>query len=119
MDWLTKLLTAEPSVLVGIYAAIVSTMLGVLRLFEFFLDRRPKIIALASLTGLPELGNTVTLVNKSKSPAFLYYYELVWAKPGLIQRLSPYFLKRVVSTESPITHEHADITIGAHAKYMI
>jgi hypothetical protein len=117
MHWLTKIwASAEPSVWVSVYAALLATILGVLRAVELFLDRRPKIIALVALTSLPDIGNTITLVNKSKTPANIYYYELVWVTPGYLQRYIP-VLRRVGSTESPLTHEHADITIGAHSRY--
>lgn len=111
MDWLTKIWTSASA-----YAALLATILGVLRVVEFYLDRRPKIIALVSLTSLPELGNTIALINKSKTPANIYYYELVWATPGYIQRYLPFF-RKIGSTESPFTHEYADITIGPHARY--
>jgi hypothetical protein len=117
MNWLAKTwASTELSVILSAYAAALSTFLGVLRCIEFFLDRRPKISAYTALTSLPEIGNTITLVNTSKTPANIYWFELVWVKPGVLYRFVP-FLRRVESSETPLTDQYADIAIGAHSRY--
>ena len=34
----------------------------------------------AALTGSEEIGNTLTILNKSKNPLTISYYELAWVQ---------------------------------------
>jgi hypothetical protein len=73
--------------------SLVAFGLAILKVLEFFRDRKPKLSIEALLRGHEELGNDLLLINSSKVPACVYYYELVWVKPRRLTRWFGFFRK--------------------------
>ena len=86
-----------------------------IRAYEFYRDRRPKLSLVVSLTSAQEEGNTITLLNASKVPANLWNYSLAWVKPGFFRRHIP-LLRRVEHEESPFDFENCNITVEPYAQ---
>ena len=63
----------------ALWGASVATALGLLRVFEFWRDRRPRLQTSYIWRGDPETGNDLLLINDSKVPASIYNLHLVWA----------------------------------------
>jgi hypothetical protein len=102
----------------AILALFISAVLALLRIYEFIVDRRPKLTAITSLATLPEIGNTITLLNASKIPANIWYFELVWTEAGRLQKYFKLF-RKVVSEDSPLDHEGCNITVPPHSQYSL
>jgi hypothetical protein len=100
---------------IAIYSASLATVLGLIRVYEFVVDRRPTLKAIAELTSSDEIGNTIRVVNSSKNPANIYYFELVWVKPTR-RPIAPWF-RKVEREDSPLNGDGCDITIGPHSQY--
>jgi len=92
---------ATASFWLSIFSTAVSTVLVGVRGYEFFRDRRPKLSMVACLTSCEEIGNDLTLLNISKVPAKIYYYDLVWAKRSFLGK-NVKLGRRVLRTYSPL-----------------
>jgi hypothetical protein len=80
-----------------------SGILAIIKLVEFFGANKIRIKADVSLTSLPELGNTITLLNDSEIPITISYFELVWTNKRKLFGLIPLpFTRKVEASDSPI-----------------
>jgi len=68
----------------SIVGTLVAIVLAAIRGYEFLRDRRPKLSVIARLTTSEEEGNDLILLNNSKMPANIYYFDLVLAKRSLL-----------------------------------
>ena len=109
---------ATVSFWIGIYSASLATVLGLLRCFEFFQDRRLKLHRVVQLTSGEDVGNVIRVTNASKVPANVCYYELVWVKPHPLHRLAPLF-RKVEMEEPPVEYDGCDITIEPYSQYAL
>ncbi|GEM_PF-6849187 len=64
----------------GEVAFWISAVLAAIKLYEFVGERRVSVTVDAALTGSEEIGNTLTILNKSKNPLTISYYELAWVQ---------------------------------------
>jgi hypothetical protein len=53
--------------------SLVAFGLAILKVLEFFRDRKPKLSLEVILRGHQELGNDLLIINSSKVPACIYY----------------------------------------------
>jgi hypothetical protein len=97
----------------SIFGTAVSTVLACVRGYEFFRDRRPKLSLISRLCSWDELGNDLVLLNSSKIPANIYYYELVWAKRSFLGK-NIKLGRRILSKHSPLEEDLCDITVPPH-----
>lgn len=77
------------------FGSYVAFGLAALKVLEFFRDRKPKLSLEALLRGHTELGHDLLLINSSKVPACIYYYELIWVQPRRLTRYVGLFRKEV------------------------
>jgi hypothetical protein len=93
---------------------LVAFGLAALKVLEFFRDRKPKLSVEPLLRGSPEVGNDLLLLNSSKVPACVYYYELIWVKPKFLTRR--FGLRREeVDCEFSLEDNTTDITIDGYS----
>lgn len=73
----------EAKDIVSYWGALVATILGAIKIFEFYRDRG-RLGVSYSFVGLPEIGNTITIHNLGAKAVTITYYELFWstAKSG-------------------------------------
>jgi len=101
--------------LASIGGLALAAPLAVLRLYEFWWDRGPRLSILCDLCSDEEIGNTITLLNASKIPANIHYFDLVWLRRGPFgKRLRIW--SGYVRDESPLEGEVANITVPAHSQ---
>jgi hypothetical protein len=62
------------------WGALLSSVLAGIKIWEFIRDSRLGLSTLYSFSSNPESGNEIILVNTSKTPILIDYWELVWAK---------------------------------------
>lgn len=99
--------------------SLVAFGLAGLRLYEFVRDRRPRISAHTILRSLPDMGNTITLLNSGKVPAGIYNFTLVWVEPHWTNWLGSRF-RRVNNEESMIGFDQTcDITVDPYSQYSL
>jgi hypothetical protein len=96
-------------------AFLVSGVLALIRIYEFFQDRRARLKLLVSLTGSEQIGNTLTLLNSSKVPANIYYVSLVWIEPTFLSRYLRFF-RKIVTQETFSDHDYLNITVPPHGQ---
>ena len=83
-------------------ALLLSGALTFLRVYEFYSDRRNKIEANTRLTGSEDIGNTIVLLNKSKNPVTISYFDLVWVQRRELFGIHIPFTRKVISEMSPL-----------------
>ena len=96
------------------FGSYVALGLAALKVVEFFRDRKPKISVVTMLRGSVQYGNDLLLMNASKVPATLYYYELIWLEPSLITKYLG-LRRKHVSYEFSLEDELCNITIDGHS----
>ena len=96
------------------FGSLVAFGLAVLKVLEFFRDRKPKLKLEAMLRNHVELGNDLLLINSSKVPACVYYYELIWLKPRRITRWFGLYRKEV-GYEFTLEDNLADLKIDGYS----
>jgi hypothetical protein len=75
---------ATTTLWLSIVGTSVASVLAAIRGYEFFRDRRPRLSVVTRLTTSEQEGNDLILLNNSRVPANIYYFDLVWAKPGFL-----------------------------------
>lgn len=93
---------ADVSFWLSIAGFCISVVLAIVKLIEFFITRRVKLKADASLTSSGDIGNTITILNASAIPVTISYFELSWVERKKIWSIPIPFTRLEVSTESPI-----------------
>jgi hypothetical protein len=68
---------ASVTLWLSIVGTSVAVVLAVVRGYEFFRDRRPKLSVVARLTSCEEEGHNLILLNNSKVLANIYWFDLV------------------------------------------
>jgi hypothetical protein len=81
---------------------VTSSVLAIIKGFEFYSARRANFTADVRLTSSEQIGNTVVLLNKSGVAATISYYELVWTERRRVLGWPIPFFRKVVRTDSPI-----------------
>ncbi|WBU28169.1 hypothetical protein LRC39_15255 [Rhodopseudomonas sp. P1] len=85
----------------GEIAFWMSAVLAAIKLYEFVSDRWTTVTVDSSFVGLEEIGNTLTVLNKSKHPLTVSYYELVWVERRKWLGINLPFTRKEVSSDSP------------------
>jgi hypothetical protein len=80
----------------------LSIILAALKVYEFYSDHRRKIEANVRLTGSEEIGNTIVLLNKSKNPVTISYFDLIWVERRSLFGIPIPFTHKIVQEDSPI-----------------
>jgi hypothetical protein len=80
----------------------LSVGLAALKAYEVYSDRRRKIEANVRLTSSEEIGNTIVLLNKSKNPVTISYFDLVWTERRRVLGIPIPFTHKIVAEESPV-----------------
>jgi hypothetical protein len=96
------------------FGAYVALGLAGLKVLEFFRDRKPVLSVEPLLRGSAEIGNDLLLLNSSKVPACIYYYELMWVKPKFLTRRFG-LMREEVGYEFSLEDNTADITIDGYS----
>jgi len=96
------------------FGAYVALGLAGLKVLEFFRDRKPTLSVEPLLRGSVELGNDLLIMNSSKVPAHVYYYELIWVTPKFLTRRFG-LRRKEVSYEFSLEDNTADITIDGYS----
>ena len=93
----------------------LSLALAAIRVYEFYADRRRKIEADVRLTSSGDIGNTIVLLNKSKTPLTISYFDLVWVQRRTLLGIPIPLTRRIVNEVSPIDPPDGyDETIPSH-----
>jgi hypothetical protein len=93
----------------------ISIALALLRTYEFYSDRRRKIETNVRLTGSEDIGNTIVLLNKSKTPVTISCFDLIWVKRRKLFGIPIPFTRRIVNEDSPVDPPDGyDQTIPPH-----
>jgi hypothetical protein len=87
---------------ISIASFALSGILAIIKLVEFFSTNKIRIKADVALTGLPEIGNTITLLNDSEIPITVAYFELAWTDKRKLFGVRIPFTRKTGATESPI-----------------
>lgn len=93
---------AEVAFWLSIVSSCTVIPLALLRGYEFYSDRSLKLVPDVTLTSSDEIGNTIVLLNKSKTPVTMSYYDLVWVERRSIFGLPIPFTYKEVRQNSPI-----------------
>jgi hypothetical protein len=97
-----------------------SSVLAVLKGVEFFGSRRVAFTADVRLTSSEDVGNTITLLNKSNVPATISYFELVWVEPRKIFGVPIPFTQKITDTRSPVEPSYGyDESVAPHATHTL
>jgi hypothetical protein len=102
----------------GVIALVISLVLAGVRIYEFADERRSKLRILSSLTSLSEIGNTITLLNASKTPINIWSYGLAWVKPTIFSRYLA-FCRKPEEEMSPFDYDGCNITVEPHSQSSI
>jgi hypothetical protein len=102
---------------IAIAGFVLAVALAVLRLFEYFRDRRPRLRIVVNLTSSAEIGNDIVLLNASKVPAGIWAMDLVWVKAGFFGKRHSLFRKVINNEYSP--DDYCNITVGAHSQHTL
>ena len=97
----------------SIAGTCVAIVLAGIRGYEFFRDRRPKLSVIACLTSNEEIGNDLILLNSSKVPANIYYFDLVWAKRSFLGK-NVGLGRRLLWEHYSLDGDTCDITVPPH-----
>lgn len=92
--------------LIAGWAAILSTALAAIKVWEVFQDR-PHLQTSYSFSGSPDHENLIVIINSGSTPALVGYWELTWA-----QRY--WFWTRFERLEEAADDGRCDMTIPAH-----
>jgi hypothetical protein len=102
----------------SIVGTSVALVLAAIRVCEFFRDRRPKLSVVARLTSCEVEGNDMIVLNNSKVPANIYYFDLVWAKQGFLGK-NVGLGRRFLNEQDPLGGDPCDITVPPHQQYSL
>lgn len=100
--------------------ALILTQIGsatgfiafLMKVWEFYHDRRPKLRIERSLNSDPDWGNTITVLNSSKVGTSIHYYMLA-ALPKW-WRMSPIFPDRRAHIEFSLEQSNVNIAVPPH-----
>lgn len=106
---------ADISFWLSIAGFIISAILAAVRLMEFFVTRRVSFKLSSSLVSLEEIGNTITVLNRSSIPVTISYYEIGWVKKRELLGIPIPYTKNETSSETPLEPgEGCNILVQPH-----
>lgn len=88
------------------WGAGLATVLASIKIYETYRDSKPLEISY-SFDSRPDVGNKIFLINPSKNPIIIAFYELLWGNSK----------KSAIGDLSPEEIEPYSITIPAFAKH--
>jgi hypothetical protein len=100
------------------FGSYVALGLAGLKVLEFSRDRKPKIYVEKIFRGVADLGHDLILLNSSKVPANVYYYDLIWVKPSFLTKCFG-FRRKIVSHEFSMEDNTCDIRIDGQSQAVI
>lgn len=85
---------------------------------EFFRDRRPSLRISPHFTSDPERGNTILILNSSKIPTTINYYQLEALPPSRLARWHIWrrFPAGFSHVEFTLEADHAKVEVPAHGQ---
>jgi hypothetical protein len=99
----------------GIGGLVLAAPLAGLRIYEFFKDRAPRLSVLVELSDDANTGNTITLLNASKIPANILYFDLIWVQRGPFGK-NIRLGRKITRENEPLEGETCNITVGPHSQ---
>jgi hypothetical protein len=97
--------------------AITGFIAFVLKVWEFYRDRRPALTVQKWLTSDPDRGNTLLILNSSKVLATIYSYSLEGVPRTFGSRVWPRFKGHNI--EFHLEDRHANIIVPAYGQYAL
>jgi hypothetical protein len=88
----------------SIVGSVTAIVLAIIKVFEFWTQRRQKFGLDVGLTGSEDLGNTLVLLNRSNVPLAISYFDLAWVERRCLlgcRRCRIPFTRRVIRDDSP------------------
>lgn len=93
---------ADISFWLSIAGFATSSVLALIKAVEFYGSKRVSLTVDTRLTGSADVGNTLTLMNKSSFPATVSYFELAWTEPHQFAGVAIPFTRKVIDTDTPL-----------------
>jgi hypothetical protein len=102
--------------------ALILTQIGaatgfiafLMKVWEFYYDRRPKLRISCSLTSDPDRGSTITILNSSKVGTSIHYYQLEALPKSRLNRWWPRFPKGWEHIEFSLEEQTVNIPVPPH-----
>lgn len=99
------------SMILAIWATIVSTVLAYIKILEVWRDRL-RLSTSYEFAAPGYGGNRIIIENPSKTPIMISYWELLWIRRAR-------FISEVTDGRFPTDEGYCNITIPAHARHVL